>query len=338
LNAEQENENTRKKSDEEVKKARRESGEHQTMAAVLAKKLEDEQKKLSKEKAASKKLAEKLEANIKDSKVKFDILSTKLQRNCDELLDEFKHSCTEEKEAAVADAIKTQTEQRLKALKDHGIEVRRLESELFKANREVNQMQVNLPAMLISTRKEVEKEVEQGMSSIFRQERAEMEQKMLEEKAEAEKALQMERDEHQLTMENLEALEESLDALTESQHTAKFSSFAKQCVPPDQLEKWGQYTKIDSLGKKAATVAHMGHKSRKLTARILLMILNTVIGVAKAGTPDNEGMMDEIKKLKEFTSSPLTRLAGDVDSKDGVIKKTLAKAYKCAVRSNDKVL
>ena len=199
-------------------------------------------------------------------------------------------------------------------------------------------MQVNLPSILSSTRKEAQKEVEQKLSSMHRKQVTEMEQKRLEEKAEAEKALQMERGEHQHALENLEALEESLDALTKSQHTAKFSSFAKQCVPPNQLERWGQYTNIDSLGKKAATVAHMGRKSRKLTARILLRILNTVIGVAKAGAPDNKGMMDEIKKLKEFASSPLARLAGDVDSKDGVIKKTLAKAYKCAVRSNDKVI
>jgi hypothetical protein len=49
LNAEQENENTRKDSDEKVKKARRESGEHHTMAAVLAKKLEADKKKLAAE-------------------------------------------------------------------------------------------------------------------------------------------------------------------------------------------------------------------------------------------------------------------------------------------------
>jgi hypothetical protein len=70
-----------------------------------------------------------LEATIKESKLKFEILSTQLQRNCDELLDEFKRSCTLEKEpvvANVADAIKAQTEQRLKALKDHGIEETRL--------------------------------------------------------------------------------------------------------------------------------------------------------------------------------------------------------------------
>ena len=117
MNAEQENENTRKELDEKLKKARRESGEHQMIAAALAEKLEDEQKKISKEKTARLKLAEKLEATIKDCKVKFDIQSTQLQRNCDELLDEFKQSCTEENEAAVADAIKTQTEQRLKALR-----------------------------------------------------------------------------------------------------------------------------------------------------------------------------------------------------------------------------
>jgi hypothetical protein len=81
LNAEQEVTIIARESEVKVKKARRESREHQTMAAVLTEKLAAEKKNLATEKSSSKKLAEKLEATIKDSKVKFDIQSTQLQRN-----------------------------------------------------------------------------------------------------------------------------------------------------------------------------------------------------------------------------------------------------------------
>lgn len=81
----------------------------------------------------------------------------------------------------------------------------------------------------------------------------------------------------------------------------------------------------------------MNRKSKTLLAGVPLIVLNTVIATAKAGEKDPEGLTDEIKKLQEFKSSPLSRLADDMASNDSAVKTVLAKAYKSAVRSNDKV-
>jgi len=152
-----------------------------------------------------------------------------------------------------------------------------------------------------------------------------------EQKATAEK----ERVENQLA---IDGLFERLIKKESCECTSKMSKFAEQCLAPELYSQWSSRQNLDQLGAKAKTVGEMGKKNKRVLARITLLILNTVIETAKAGAKDNEGLMDGVKELSEFASSPLAFLADDITTRDSQMVPALSKAYKSATRSGDKVL
>jgi hypothetical protein len=77
-------------------KARRVSLEQTTRADDLEEQLDVKQKK------SSENIVQQLKVDIKKCRLKFEIQTTELQRNCDDLLTEFKDCCSKEKEDAVA--------------------------------------------------------------------------------------------------------------------------------------------------------------------------------------------------------------------------------------------
>lgn len=314
-------------------KARRESSELaqelSSQVDALQGELSDAKKKAASEKKVNQRTIAKLEKDMEKRKLTFDANTAKLQKNCDNLLGEFTDSFEKDKEDALAEAMK----ERVQQVKLHGEDMRRMKRELSQANIECRQIEANAAIMANDTAKQVT-----NLMS------AQHKEKMKQMKIEAKLALRLKEDEiEKLLSDSIKANEERekllIDKSTiQSDPTESIiPEVAKLCLGSKVCEMYTKRQSLSTLGIKVETIAEMNRKSRKNIARLLLCMLDKVIESTKAGKPDTEGLMDEIVKLPEFKKSPLARLMDNLSLKDSAVIGILSKAYKSAVRSEDKV-
>ena len=134
LNAQEETEQTKA----QLEKVRRESAQHESSAKEIKKKLEEKTKDLTRTQTKQKKEVRRLEEELERKKLLFDINTIELQRNCEHLLCAFQQNCTQDRENAVAQAMEIENAEKLRQMRRHGVEMRRLQSEVFLAKRDAD--------------------------------------------------------------------------------------------------------------------------------------------------------------------------------------------------------
>jgi hypothetical protein len=104
-----------------------------------------------------------------------------------------------------------------------------------------------------------------------------------------------------------------LERIKSSNCEPLFSNFLSMCMSQECFETVSNRQNIDNrIGCRSASFSTMKPRLKNFIARITLHVLDTVLDVAKAGEKDNEGLVDEIRRLPEFSSSPLARLTHDL--------------------------